>query len=191
MGGQATRALIRKEIDCIVPVDVTETAHLSDALAWVDSGAELFRIEKPARPPKHLVSYVAVIRGENILLVDHKNAQLWLPPGGHVEQHEHPRATAQRELKEEMGISALHEIGAPLFLTCTETVGLTRGHVDVSLWYVVTADSRQQLVYDDSEFGSARWFSFDQIPVGRTDPHLLRFLGKLRQVTHDAGPRIA
>jgi 8-oxo-dGTP diphosphatase len=173
------RALIRQEIDQIAPVDATEAAHRSDALAWVDSGAELFRIEKPAKPPKHLVSYVAVVHGERILLVDHRNAQRWLPPGGHVEQGEYPRLTAQRELKEELGISALNPIGAPLFLTCTETVGLTGGHVDVSLWYVVTADSRQQLVYDDTEFESARWFPFDEIPVERTDPHLLRFLGKL------------
>jgi 8-oxo-dGTP diphosphatase len=175
------RALIRQEIDQILAVDAMETTHQGDALAWVDSGAALFRIEKPAMPPKHLVSYVAVIHAEKILLVDHKNAQRWLPPGGHVEQDEHPRSTARRELKEELGISASHEIGAPLFVTCTETVGLTGGHVDVSLWYVVTADSRQQLVYDDSEFESARWFPFDQIPVGRTDPHLPRFLGKLRR----------
>jgi 8-oxo-dGTP diphosphatase len=174
------RAVVRQEIGGITPFDATETAHRSDALAWIDSGAELFRREKPATPPKHLVSYVAVIRARDILLVDHKNAQLWLPPGGHVEPDEHPRATAQRELKEELGIDALHPIGAPLFITCTETVGLTGGHMDVSLWYVVPADSRQQLVYDDSEFESARWFPFDQIPVGRTDPHLLRFLCKLR-----------
>jgi 8-oxo-dGTP diphosphatase len=177
------RALIRQEIDGIAPVDAIETTHRADALAWVDSGAALFRIEKPARPPKHLVSYIAVIRGDNILLVDHKNARRWLPPGGHVEQGEHPRLTVERELKEELGISALHPIGAPLFLTSTETVGLTGGHVDVSLWYVVTADSKQQLAYDDTEFESARWFSFDEIPVERTDPHLSRFLGKLRR--HD------
>ncbi len=172
------RDRIRQEIDGIEPVDAVEASHRADALAWVDSGAGLIRVEKPAMPPKHLVSYVAVIRGESILLVDHKNAQRWLPPGGHVEQDEHPRLTAQRELKEELGISVLHPISAPLFLTCTETVGLTGGHMDVSLWYVVSANAEQELIYDASEFESARWFEFDQVPE-RTDPHLMRFLGKL------------
>ena len=46
---------------------------------------------KPATPPKHLVSYVVPTDPEtgDILLVDHRNAQLWIPPGGHVDPGEH------------------------------------------------------------------------------------------------------
>src|SRR5215203_4474205 len=97
------RAAIRSELESIHPLDALEVKHQSEALAWVDSGAPLFRTAKPATPPKHLVSYFAVVDGEGILLVDHKNAQLWLPPGGHVEEGEHPRATVAREVREELG----------------------------------------------------------------------------------------
>src|SRR5687767_6375732 len=90
------RAVVRAELEAIVPFDALESEHLSDALDWVDSGAELFRVAQPATPPKHLVSYFAVVDSEHILLVDHKNAQLWLPAGGHVEPLEHPRATVER-----------------------------------------------------------------------------------------------
>lgn len=79
-----TRAAIRREVASIQPYDELEKTHRIDALAWIDSGAPLFRTAKPATPPKHLVSYFAVVDGREILLVDHKSAQLWLPPGGHA-----------------------------------------------------------------------------------------------------------
>jgi 8-oxo-dGTP diphosphatase len=173
------RDQIRNELESIDPLDALEQEHRADALAWIDSGAELFRVAKPATPPKHLVSYFAVIDGERILLVDHKNAQLWLPAGGHVEPQEHPRQTVARELEEELGFAPPHPIEAPVMVTCTNTVGLTSGHTDVSLWYVVRADLHQALKYDETEFNAVRWFPFAEVPLARSDPHMRRFLAKL------------
>jgi 8-oxo-dGTP pyrophosphatase MutT (NUDIX family) len=156
-----------------------------DAMNWVTSGAPLFRLEKPATPPKHLVSYFPVVDGEYILLVDHKNAKRWLPTGGHVEAGEDPRATVVRELREELGIEASEEeIGAPLIVTVTETVGLTSGHTDVSLWYPVKRSRTEPIKYDESEFNEVRWFHFSEAPLGQSDPNLGDFLLKLRAGTY-------
>lgn len=176
------RAQIRTEVTTISALDDLEQQHIDSAIAWIDSGAELCRIAKPATPPIHLVAYFVVDDG-HLLLVDHKNAQLWLPTGGHVDPGEHPRTTVARELAEELGIAASHAIAAPLMLTSTATVGLTAGHTDVSLWYVIHGRRSQALTFDDSEFNAVRWFAFDDIPVGRTDPHLQRFVQKLAAAT--------
>lgn len=173
------RAEIRAEITAISALDDLEQQHIDSAIAWIDSGAELCRIEKPATPPIHLISYFVVVDDGHLLLVDHKNAQLWLPTGGHVDPGEHPRTTVTRELAEELGIAAPNAIEAPLMLTWTTTVGLTAGHTDVSLWYVIQGSRSQTLTFDDSEFNSVRWFAFDALPIGRTDPHLQRFVQKL------------
>jgi len=173
------RSAIRNEVASIRPFDELEETHLADALAWIESGAPLCRIAKPATPPKHLVSYFAVVDGDHILLVDHKRAQLWLPPGGHVEPGEHPRETVVRELVEELGVIAGHEVAEPLMITCTTTVGLTAGHVDVSLWYVVRVDRNQTLEFDRQEFAGVRWFRVSDVPLHRSDPHMGRFLMKL------------
>jgi ADP-ribose pyrophosphatase YjhB (NUDIX family) len=173
------RELIRSELTAIEPLDALEHEHLVEALAWLDSGADIFRTAKPATPPKHLVSYFAVVDADRILLVDHKNARLWLPTGGHVEKDEHPRTTVVRELEEELGLRAQHDIEAPLMITCTTTVGIPARHTDVSLWYVVRGDCAQTLKFDEREFNAVRWFHFSQVPFERSDPHLHRFIRKL------------
>jgi 8-oxo-dGTP diphosphatase len=173
------RSAIRNEVAAIRPLDALEASHRDDALAWIDSGAELCRLAKPATPPKHLVSYFAVVAEEHILLVDHRLAQLWLPTGGHVEPGEHPRDAVRRELREELGIAPEREIAGPLMITCTTTVGETAGHTDVSLWYVIEASRRQELQHDITEFAEVRWFPWDRVPAHRADPHLPRFLRKL------------
>lgn len=169
------------EIAAIAPHDPTEEAHLENAVAWVESGAALCRVSKPANPPKHLVSYFALIDDGHILLVDHKNANLWLPTGGHVEPGEDPRATVVRELKEELGLEVSRDdVGPPRMITVTDTVGVTAGHTDVSLWYAVTGNRSARVTFDPAEFHDARWFAFSEVPLDRSDPFLGRFLAKLR-----------
>src|SRR5581483_2751975 len=112
---------------------------IKDVLAWIESGANIYRIEKPDKPPKLLVSYFMVIDPDHdsLLLADHIKAQLWLPPGGHVELGEDPKQTVIREMQEELNQEAvfIRNDDQPFFVTVTRTVGLTAGHTDVSLWY--------------------------------------------------------
>lgn len=178
------RDRIRQLVSSIRPFDELEAAHLASTIAWIDSGAELCRIEKPATPPKHLVSYFVLIdpRRRKLLLIDHIKAGLWLPAGGHVERHEHPNATVEREIQEELNIAADFASSDPLFITQTVTVGMTAGHTDVSLWYVLKADSNCEIAYDPEEFNGYRWFGYDEIlgaDISTLDPHMHRFSRKL------------
>lgn len=173
------RTEIRNEVELIEPLDGLEQDTKQDVLSWVDSGVEICRLKKPDVPPKHLISYFALLDGEYILLVDHINAELWLPTGGHVEPGEHPRTTVLREAKEELSIDGEFLHHAPLLLTMTETVGKTAGHTDVSIWYTLKGDRSQRLVFDNAEFHSVRWFHKDDVPLNRTDKHMKRFLKKI------------
>jgi 8-oxo-dGTP diphosphatase len=171
---------IADEVRSISPFDATEESHIVNALRWIESDAPIFRIEKPATPNKHLVSYFACVTEAKVLLVDHRNAGLWLPTGGHVEPNEHPRETVVRELQEELSLAVRNEeVGSPLMITISETVGTTAGHTDVSLWYVLRIDPNARLKFDETEFHDVRWFDFDSIPFDRADPHMRRFVAKL------------
>lgn len=92
--------------------------------------------------------------------------------------------TAVREAKEEFNIKAvfLHNNQKPFFITRTQTVGLTPGHTDVSLWYLLKGNIHDTPRFDRSEFTDVEWYTFTEIletdPV-IFDPHLQRFAAKL------------
>jgi 8-oxo-dGTP diphosphatase len=186
MKPSAIKLRIQDEINAIQPIDDIEQDHRSDALQWIKSGADIFRIGKPDKPPKHLVSYFVLIDPDHdsLLLGDHIKAQLWLPTGGHVELNEHPKATVLRESKEELGQEAVFLRGddRPFFLTIAETVGLTAGHTDVSLWYLLRGSVHDQFHFDRREFNDMTWFTFAEILNSHPaifDPHMQRFAKKL------------
>jgi 8-oxo-dGTP pyrophosphatase MutT (NUDIX family) len=175
------RESVAATVRAIQPFDTLEAEHISTTLRWIATGVPLCRIHKPATPPQHLVSYFVLFdrTHQQLLLVDHRKAGLWLPSGGHVEPNEHPRATVEREVQEELQITAEFLFSEPIFLTVTQTVGETVGHTDVSLWYVLLGDCQQSLQYDCAEFMQIRWFPLQMLPLERTDPHLKRFTAKL------------
>jgi 8-oxo-dGTP pyrophosphatase MutT (NUDIX family) len=172
----------------IEPHDDVEREHIADILQWIQSGAGLYRVEKPDKPPKHLVSYFVLIdpQHKSILLADHIKAQLWLPSGGHVELKEDPKETVIREAREELGQEAvfLRSNDKPFFATVTQTVGLTAGHTDVSLWYLLRGNIHDHLSFDRGEFTDVAWFTYDEILESSPvifDPHMQRFTQKLMQ----------
>lgn len=52
---------------------------------------------------KDFVATVYVIKDGKVLLVHHKIMDMWLPPGGHINEKENPTEAAIREVKEETG----------------------------------------------------------------------------------------
>jgi 8-oxo-dGTP diphosphatase len=177
---------IALDIEDIVPHDGLEQVHQRDIVDWLRTGINPFRLIKPDIPPKHLVSYFVLVDVEHqsILLVDHIKAQLWLPTGGHIKFNESPRDAVIREALEELNIPAvfLRNIQKPFFITTGETVGLTPGHTDVSLWYLLQGSIHDTPRFDRKEFTDVEWYSFKEIletdPI-IFDPHLQRFIEKL------------
>lgn len=185
-------AEVRTVVSELSPADELEAEHLAAALAWIDSGAELFRITPPDTPPMHLVSYFVPYdaRTGSVLVAAHRKSGLDLPPGGHCEPGESPWQTTRRECVEELGIPAvpLPQTGPrPLLLSVTQTRGDLPGrHTDVSLWYVLEVSAEDPALHPDPrEFTGVRWLTLDALlaePIERFDPHMHRFARKLRQI---------
>lgn len=174
-------SLIYDTISTITPFDHIEKKQKRETLEWIQSGVQVYRTSEANIPQKHLVSYFVLLDQleRKILLVDHIKAQLWLPPGGHVERDEDPLETVKRECLEELQVEASFIQEKPLFLTVTDTVGNTAPHTDVSLWYLLEGSQKNCYRFDTREFHKIKWFSFDQIPYSQSDPNLKRFMQKI------------
>ena len=84
---------VRDLVTAIGPADELERAHRAhrahraDVLTWLSGTDDIYSRRRPATPPRHLVSYTALLDPTDgaVFLVDHRRAGLALPPGGHVE----------------------------------------------------------------------------------------------------------
>jgi hypothetical protein len=88
------REALRTLVTELVPYDKREAADRAHVLDWIDSSGELYRQVPPDQPPQHLVTYFLPYDAttDQMFLVAHRNAGLWLPPGVHwangvVEKH--------------------------------------------------------------------------------------------------------
>ncbi|MCK5490420.1 MAG: NUDIX domain-containing protein [Candidatus Pacebacteria bacterium] len=187
------RNKIVKLIQSVECYDIIEKEHNEDAVKWINSDVEIYRIEKPATPIKHLVCFTVLydIIENKILLLELKNAGLFLPSGGHVEKGEMPYETVQRELQEELGIEGeyiLRNWRLPFFISQIETVGKTGGHIDVDLWYIFKGDLKKAIKEDSQdfkrEFGKFGWYTLEEImsmPSNTLDKNMYRFVEKLEK----------
>jgi 8-oxo-dGTP pyrophosphatase MutT (NUDIX family) len=177
-------AAVHGLVSAIKPADDLEAQHRESTLAWLSATDDVFRRVKPAVPDRHLVSYVLPMDPSDgaLLLVAHRNAGLWLPPGGHVEPDEHPALTAGRELAEELGVPGDAVAAEPAFLASNVTVGIDAGHTDIGLWFVAEVGRDTRLTPDEGEFADVRWWTRAELAAAdpaEFDPHLGRFLDKI------------
>lgn len=171
------RAGLIADLDQIPPLNAAEAAEIASVRAWAASGAPLLR-ETAGTPSPHLVAYCCVTDGDHILLVHHRKAGLWLPPGGHVDPGETPQQTAQREIHEELGQDLPLASNRPVMATRTTTVGAPPHHEDITLWYHFQGSRDHDYAWDAGEFHDLQWMPIAALPAKR-EPKLPRFLAHL------------
>ncbi|SRR6266496_1092009 len=181
------RQAIYQQVQAVEPFDAAEAKERDEISHWLQSDAPIFRIQKPANPRKHLVSYFALYdpAARKVLLIEHNRAKTWLINGGHVDMDEDPRDAARRECMEELGVSALfwQDKPEPLFVSATQTINESpeATHTDICLWYVLEGQVSMPLRWDQSEFSNVTWTEVSEVAENGTyfEP-LRRFCTKLR-----------
>ncbi len=144
-----------------------EDGHSFSALPPIPPGARLIRRWwLGLRPKRRVGAGVAVIRGEEVLLVRRGDNALWDVPGGGADAEESPEDTARRELREETGLSggALRSLGVfPHRHTYPD------GNVVTWETHVFTADFAGRVPRASDDAAELRWWSLSALPGDVSD----------------------
>ena len=113
---------------------------------------------------------------KQILMIHHKKLNVWLPPGGHIDENELPEKAVLREIYEETGIHAkvlseqkrlslqkdlYLELTRP-FLVLLEDIEGNGTHNHIDLIYICKAEN-EMLKMQESEAKDIGWFKNDEV----------------------------
>ncbi|KAB1194527.1 NUDIX domain-containing protein [Haloferax sp. MBLA0076] len=120
-------------------------------------------------------AHTVVRRGDDeVLLVRHEGVDMWVLPGGGVDEGEGFREAARRELVEEAGITA--DYGGLAMATRVDI--RCGGHQTWGIMPIYRAraegESTPSADDPDGEISAARWFSVDNVPADTRDRADLR-----------------
>lgn len=139
----------------------------------------------------HFTATGIVFNSENkILMVHHNKLQVWLPPGGHIDENELPDDAVIREIFEETGVNAkvislkrelgfidsCRELETPFAILLEDIEGNgTHNHIDMV--YLCRALS-EELKPQDAEVHGIGWFTYDEIKQLTTYDNVVKIIFK-------------
>ena len=131
-----------------------------------------------------------IIDDGKLLLIKHSKLDMWLQPGGHVEERETPDETALRETREETGFVVeileqfrpeKEEIGGSYNLPtpfCMNAHQIRDGHWHCSMLYIAKVIDKREATHIH-EKKDMRWFSKEDLEDSRYDiPENIRDAGR-------------
>lgn len=176
------RASYIEAIQTITPHDELEGRDVEKTLEWLRSASAL---NKPHNMDEHLGVLAVLLSPDRLhtYLLNHKKAQLWLPPGGHVDIGKKLHECAVDETREELGIEEPKLVlETPIFLTRTLTQGKNAGHIDVTSWYVLEADREAIMHIQEKEASESGWVEITALLQTPGLSNLHRGFQKLRSI---------
>lgn len=127
-----------------------------------------------------------VVQDDRLLLIHHKKLALWLPPGGHIKEHETPEDALIREIKEETGfdteivrrVKLDHDfpvdiLAQPVHIQLENIEG-THEHIDL----VYVCRIKDGLLTANDESKDVRFFTSDEIQKLENVPKEVKYFSE-------------
>lgn len=114
-----------------------------------------------------------LIQNNKVLLIHHKKLNLWLPPGGHINENETPDVALKREFREELNleIELLNRNDVPMEGNIKEQLAVpfyvnvhnAADHDHCCFFYLCKPKNEEKLKINESELIDYAWFSVSEL----------------------------
>lgn len=112
----------------------------------------------------HFCAFIVPIHrpSESVYIGHHIKADIWIPPGGHIEPDEDPVETVIREAGEEIQYTPDHAQIRLFDFTIVPIDGRPDCKTHYNLWYLIDMPEKVEFKYDTREFYQAGWHTYAQ-----------------------------
>lgn len=136
---------------------------------------------REANPASHCCAMFVVYDPiqKKVFAVNHRKANMWLFPGGHIEENELPKDNVVREIKEELGLDiALAHIHGPFGMQIIDIENpkvACKEHYDA---FYALKKPDQEMIVDMRECSEFGWFTISEALDKFEDPYYKRSVEK-------------
>ena len=114
-----------------------------------------------------------LIHDNRVLLIHHKKLDMWIPPGGHIEENETPDDAVIREFREELNLDVeivnrndipnegniTKQLAVPFYVN-VHNVG---DHEHCCFFYLCRSKNPEKIKLNKHELNDFKWFSLEEL----------------------------
>ena len=166
---------LKEQIIKYTPYNEQEEKDKEILLEWLSSGAEVFKRENKTA---HFTASAWVVNKERtkVLMIYHNIYDSWAWMGGHADGEKDLLAVAEREAREESGITDIRPVSEDIASLEVVTVSghekrgeYVSAHLHLNVTYIFEADEKQDLSIKPDENSGVMWIETDDIKNKSTE----------------------
>ena len=167
---------LRQEIEAFRPVGEQEEKDKQELLNWLDSGLDIYSRRCGAA---HLTASAWVVSPDRaqVLMIYHNIYHSWAWMGGHADGMEDLRTVAEKEVREECGLSELTALSDGIFSLEVLTVDghekrghYVSSHLHLNVTYLFEADPSAPVFIKPDENSGVAWIPTGEVAAKVTEP---------------------
>lgn len=171
---------LRDHLLAVITPEIIDNFELDRFVNRINKGDLLREVNPVSHCCAMFVVYDEIER--KVFAVNHRKANMWLFPGGHIEANELPKDNVVREIKEELGLDiSFADVHGPFGMQIIDIENpkvACKEHYDA---FYALKKPDQEIIVDMRECSECGWFTIPEVLNKIEDPYYKRSVEKFVQ----------